>query len=89
MMEAIIDTRIKKFMTFHDVLHGFCAGRGMGAYIMELTSAQDLVSVYQAPLFLVLLGLIKSYDNLDHGRLLKTLEGYRVGPKIRGILTEF
>ena len=28
-VEAIIDTRIKACSTFHEVLHGFCAGRGM------------------------------------------------------------
>ena len=45
----------------------------------------DLASVDQDPLSLVLLDLIKLYDNLDCGRLLKTLEGYGAGPKMRGI----
>ena len=38
---------------------------------------------------MVLLDSKKAYDNLDHGEILKTLEGYRVGPKMRGILSEF
>ena len=42
----------------------------------------------QDPLFLVFLNLIKAYDNLDYGRILKTLERYRAGPKMRGIVAE-
>ena len=41
-MEAIIDTCIKKTMTFHDILYEFLAGRGTGTYIMELEITQDL-----------------------------------------------
>ena len=43
--EAIIDKRIKKAMTFHDILHGFCAGRGMRTAIMELNLTEELASV--------------------------------------------
>ena len=55
---------------------------------MELNLVQDLVIVDQDPLFLVFLDLRKAYDKLDHGRLLKTQERYRVGPKIRIVLLE-
>ena len=51
-MEAIIDTCIKKFKNVHDALHIFCAWRGMGTAIMELNIAQDLASVNQDPLLL-------------------------------------
>ena len=88
-MEVIIDTLIKKAVTYHDVLHRFRAGRGMGTAIMELKLAQELAIVGQYPLVLVLLDIIKAYNNLDCGQILKTLEGYLVGPKIQGILTEF
>ena len=43
----------------------------------------------QDPLFLVFLDLRKEHENLDCGRLLKTLEGYGAGPKMRDILAEF
>ena len=88
-MEAIIDTHINRAMMFHGVLHVFRAKRGTGTAIMELKIAQELASVYQDLILLVFLGLRKAYDNLDHGRLLKTLEGYGAGPKMRGILAEF
>ena len=35
-MEANIDARIRKAVTFHDVLHGSQAVIGMGKAIMEL-----------------------------------------------------
>ena len=56
-MEAIIDTRIKKAMAPHDFLHGFCVGKRMEK------SNMDLLIVYQNPLFLVFLDLRKYYDN--------------------------
>ena len=88
-MEAIIYTLIKKPVTLYDVLCEFCLGRGTGTSIMELNLAQDLASLDQKPLFLVLLDLRKSYDNLDCGWIFNTLEGYGAGPKTQGILTEF
>ena len=56
-MKAIIDTRIKKAMDFHYVLYILRAGRGMGTAIMELNITQDLDSVDQDQLLLVLLDL--------------------------------
>ena len=88
-VEAVIDTRIKSVVQFHDVLHWFCAGRGAGTAIMELKVAQDLASVYQNPLFLLLLVLRRAYDNLDWGRLLKSLEGHGSVPKLQGLLVKF
>ena len=89
MMEAIIDTRIKKAVTFYDVLHKFRVGRGMGTYIMELNLSQELESVFQEPLFLVFLYHRKSYEKLECGSLIPTLEGYRAREKMWVILAEF
>ena len=41
------------------------------------------------PLLLVFLDLRKAYYNLDCVQLLKTLEGYVAGPKMRVIMAEF
>ena len=57
--------------------------------IMELNINQDLASVYQYPLLLVFLDLRKAYEYLYRVRLLKTLEGYGVGPKMWVVLAEF
>ena len=40
MMESIIDTHIKKSVTFHDVFHGFFFGSRTGTAIMDLKLAQ-------------------------------------------------
>ena len=87
-VEAVIDTRINTVVQFHDVLHGFCAGRGTGTSIMELKITQELESVDQYSLFLVLFDLRKAYNNLYLGRLIQTLAGYGAVPKLRGLLAE-
>ena len=73
----------------HNVLHGFRAGRGMGKTIMELKLAQELASIDQDPLFLVLLDLNNAYDSVDWDHLLVTLEGYGVSPQLCGLLETF
>ena len=85
-VEAVIDTRIKSVVQFHNVLQGFCTGRGIGTAIMDLRLTQELANVYHDPIFLVFLDLRKLYDNLDRGRLLQTLEGYGAGPNLWGLL---
>ena len=55
---------------------------------MDIKMAQERASINQDPLFLVLLGLMKSYNMLDYSRLLQTLEGYGATLKMRGILVE-
>ena len=88
-VEAVIDTRIKSVVQFYNVLHRFCAGGGAGTAILEIKLAQELESVDQDTLFLLFLDLSKSYYNLYQGRLLQTLEGYGVRPKLRGLIVEF
>ena len=73
---------------FYDILHGFHANRGKGTVIMELNMAQELVSIYQNPLLLVLLDMSKTYYTLYHRRILQTLEGNGAGQQMRGLLEE-
>ena len=63
-VEAVIYNWIKRVVKFHDVMYGFCAGRGKGTAIMELKLAQDLASVEQDLLLLVFLDLRKACGNL-------------------------
>ena len=85
----VIHTQIISVVQFHDILHGFCAGRGAETAIIELKLSQGLASVYQDPLFLLRVDKRKAYDNLDHGQILQTLVGYRAGPKLWGLLVGF
>ena len=82
----LIDTQIKTVVQFHDVLHGFCAGRGAGTAIMELKLVQELASVDQDTLFLLLLELRKAYYNLYRGVLMQTLVGYEEGTNLWRLL---
>ena len=88
-VEAIIDTRIKTVVTFHETLNGFRASRGMFMAMVEINMMQELESINHDLLLLVSLDLQKEYDILECSRLLHTLEGYRAGPKIQGLLAEF
>ena len=88
-VEAVIDTQIKSVFQYHGILHGFCTRRGTRTTIIELKLAQELESVDQDPPFLLFLDLRKACDNIYRGRLLKNLEGYGAGPKLRGLLAEF
>ena len=55
-----INTQIKSVVQIHDVLHRFCVECGAGTAIMELNLAQELESVDQDILFLLLLDLSKA-----------------------------
>ena len=68
--EAVIVMIIKAAVEFHDVLHRFLTGRGTGTLILEIKLVQELESVEQLPLFVVLLELSEEYDNIDRRCLL-------------------
>ena len=59
-MDAIIDPRLWSIIQLHDVLHGFCVGRGMGTATMDINIAQDFSNVDQDLLFVVFLNLRKA-----------------------------
>ena len=82
----MIDICIKTALQFYKVLYSFCAARETRNAIVELKHFQELPNVDQYPLFLVFLDLRKAYNNLDCGWLLQMRSGYRVGPKLRGLL---
>ena len=88
-VEALIDNRIQASLQMHDVLHRLRAIGGTGAVIMKLNFDQDIVSIDQSPLSLVILDLRKANENVDREYLLITLEGYSVGPCLCGILETF
>ena len=89
MVEALIDTRLRDSLQFHDVLHKLRSGRGTGMAIMELKLIQELASVDHGPHFMEFLDLEKAYNTVDKDHLIQTLEGYRVGPHMCGLLETF
>ena len=89
MLETIINTSLKVCITFHDILHVSCTGRGTGTNILELKLTQDMSSIDQDPLLRMLLDLQKLYDTLDRGHFLKAMDGYGTGPHLCRILVGF
>ena len=75
--------------TFHDVLHGFWAGRGTGTNNLEAKLLQQLAAMREEFLYVILLDLTKVYDALDRSRCLEILEGYSVGPSARRLLQTY
>jgi hypothetical protein len=75
-VEAIIDTRVKAVIKYHDLIYGFTSHRGTGTAMIEAKLQQELASINQQPLFQVYLDLKKAYDSLDRPRALQTLKNY-------------
>ena len=59
------------------------------ADILELNLDQELARIDQDTLFLVFLYLQNAYNNVDRGRLLIPLEGYRDRPRMCKLLVVF
>ena len=76
-------------ITFHDVLHGFRAGRGTGTATLEAKLLQQLASMREEVLYVIFLDLTKAYDAFDRSRCLDILEGYGVGPSARRLLKTY
>ena len=85
-VEALIENRLCSSLQMHDVLHGFRDGRRTGTAIMELKIAQEISSIDQDPLLLLLLDLRKAYGTVNQDCLLITLEGYGEGTWMCGLL---
>ena len=86
---VILNRRFTSSITFHDVLHAFRAGRGMGTTTLEAKLLQQLVAMREEVLYVIFLDLTKAYDALDRSRCLGILEGYGVGPGARRLLKNY
>ena len=72
---AILNRRLTDFITFHDFLHGFRAGRGTGTATLEAYMLHQLAALREEVLYVIFLD-----EALDRSRCLDILEGYGVGP---------
>ena len=76
---GILNHRITAYITYHDFLHGFRAGRGTGTPALKAKLLQQLAVLREEVLYVIFLDLHKAYDALDRSRFLKILEGCGVG----------
>ena len=86
---VILNFRLTSSITFHDVLHGFRAGRGTGTATLEAKLLQQLAAMREEVLYVIFLDLTKAYEALDRSRCLGILEGYGVGPGARRLLRNY
>ena len=86
---VILNRRFTSSTTFHDVLHGFWAGRGTETATLEAKLLQQLAAMREEVLYMIFLDLTKAYDALDRSRCLEILEGYGVGPSARRLLKTY
>ena len=86
---VILNRRLTSSITFHDVLHGFWAGRGTGNATLEAKMLQQLAAMREEVFYVIYLDLTKAYDALDRSRCLGILEGYGVGPGTRILLQNY
>jgi len=85
----IIDQRVQASVQFYDSLHGFWARRGTGTTIIEAKLFQQLAMADQVAVYKIFLDLSKAYDCVDHHRMLEIPEGYRIGPRLLGLIVAY
>ena len=76
---AILNRRLTASITFIDFLHGFWAGRGTYTTTLEAKLLQQLATLREEVLYLILLDLHKAYDTLVWFMCLQILEGCGMG----------
>ena len=75
--------RLAEAIDFVDEVHGFRRKRGTYTAIGERKLRMQRAVCESKPLYQIYLDLRKAYDSVDRGRIMKLLEKYKVGPKVR------
>ena len=78
--------RFTTSIAFHDVLHGFWAGRSTGTVSLKANLLYKLTAMKEEVLYKIFLELHKAYNALDRDGRLEILEGYIVRPRAHRIL---
>ena len=73
LVAAIFNRRLTASITFHDLIHGFWAGRGRGISTLKTKLLQQLAALREEVLYVIFLDLHKAYDALDRSGFLGTL----------------
>ena len=66
----IINRQTTASITYHNIFHGFQAGRGTGTAILEAKILQKLAAMREEFLYVICMYLNKAYDTLDRDRCL-------------------
>ena len=65
---AILNFWLTASITFHDFLHGFRAGCGIGTTTLKAKLLQQMAALREEVLLVIFLDLHKTYDALDRYR---------------------
>lgn len=88
-ISSIICERINGSIIFHEALHGYVPGRGMGTAIMSAKLFQQLTHINQRQVRPVFIDLHKAFDSIDCEHTLEILSGYGLGPKACALLQTY
>ena len=88
-ISGIINCRLSSSIHFHDVMHGFRAGRGTSTTTLEAKLLQQFIDMRETVFHVIFLDLRKAYDALDRERCLDILAGCGVGPRTICILRTY
>ena len=84
-----LNCRFTAPITYHNSLHGFRSGRGMGTTTLEVKILQQLTDTRKEFLHAILLDLYKAYNDLDRSRRLEILKVYDVGTRALCLLCRY
>ena len=64
---VVVNYRLKRSATVHNVLHVLSYGRDTGTVTLESKLAKQLAGIAHNPMFQVFLDVREAYDSLDRG----------------------
>ena len=64
-ISGIISRRLSSSIQSHEVLHGFCVGRGKGTATLKANLLQQIITMRETVPHAIFLDMIKAYDALD------------------------
>ena len=77
---GVVNFRIGLAVDFHDTLHGFRAGRGMGTAYLEVKLTHKLTEMREKVFYKIFLNLQKNYGTLEREHCMEILVRYGIGP---------
>jgi len=85
----IIKVMLNQGINWNKLIHGFRRDRGTTTSIIELKLAISLSQQLKTPLYNIFLDMKKAYDSVYIWNLIKILEEYEIGQKLRRVIWKY
>ena len=82
MINTIINSHFRTAISIHDSLHGFRQEMGTGTVTLEVKMVQQMVGIFNKPLFQMFLDVKNAYESLDRMWCMKIFQGYGIGKNL-------